>query len=448
MLSAGVKRELTWIIAFIWAVLFIGWLIECWIGPSIFFMVIYIARQLWSTHKFEKWIQGEENVIHPPVSGFWSEVSYQVSKKQRALEKHADLYLYKSEQFKAASMLLPSAIVSLDKDNHIEWFNEPSKKILGLRRMDIGRRVEGILRQPEFLSFLANERYDNSITLTLKQGRTYEIRLIQYFEDHKLLIAQDITQIYQLAQVRRDFVANASHELRTPLTVLHGYLELMQEMRDNPLWEKPLEQMHNQTIRMRSIIEDLLTLSSMEADAITASAECVWVPELLDKLQLEVERLSENRHQFVFEIDPNLAIEGYQEPLKSLFMNLLSNAVRYSPDGGTITAKWYRTDSGATFCVSDQGIGISAEHIPRLTERFYRVDKARSRVIGGTGLGLAIVKHVLEKHDSRLEVNSVYGHGSTFSCTFPTERIAEGCSQGSLPAKNRGKCLNKDEPKK
>jgi len=425
LLSAGVKRELTWIITFIWALWFIGWLIDCFIGPAIVFVVFYIGRQLWSTYKFEQWMKGEGEVNHPPVSGFWSEVSYQVSKKQRALEKHADLYLYKSEQFKAASMLIPSAIVSLDSENHIEWFNDPSKKILGLRRLDVGRRIEGILRQPEFLRYLQAELFENTIKLSLQHGRIYEIRVIEYFEDHKLIIAQDITELYQLAQIRRDFVANASHELRTPLTVLHGYLELMQEMADEPTWQQPLEHMHNQTVRMRTIIEDLLTLSTMEADSITAEIQSVDVPAILKRLQPEVAQLTDGRHQFEFEIDEDLKIQGYQEPLKSLFMNLLSNAVRYSPDGGKIVVKWQRTRKGASFSVKDQGIGVSAEHIPRLTERFYRVDKDRSRVTGGTGLGLAIVKHVLEKHDSRLQIKSNYGRGSTFSCTFPLNRISE-----------------------
>lgn len=421
MLSTGVKRELTWIIALIWVLSFLGWLINCFIGPLVAFVLIYIGRHLWSMNKFEKWMLGEQGVIHPPMSGLWSEVAYQVSKKQRALEKHADIYLYKSEQFKAASMLLPSAIVSLDDSHHIEWFNDPSKRILGLNRSDVGRRIEGILRQPDFLEYLKSNDYARTIKLSLSNSRVYEIKLIRYFEDNKLLIAQDITELYQLAQIRRDFVANASHELRTPLTVLHGYLELMQDMSDNPQWTIPLEHMHNQTVRMGSIIEDLLTLSSIEADAITAEEEWVDVPAILQRLQPEVEQLTDGRHQFVFEIG-EAKIRGYAEPLKSLFMNLLSNAVRYSPEGGEVRIVWKKTKDGCCFSVQDQGIGIQEEHIPRLTERFYRVDKDRSRVTGGTGLGLAIVKHVLEKHQSKLEVVSKYRKGSTFSCTFSTSR--------------------------
>lgn len=422
MLSAGVKRELTWIVTAIWVLAFIGWLIECLIGPVITFIVIYMVRHLWSINQFEQWMRGEVADLHPPMSGFWSEVSYLVSKKQRALEKHADLYLYKSEQFKAASMLLPSAIVSLDQEHHIEWFNASSESILGLTRADVGRRIEGILRQPDFLDYLKSNEYQRSIKLVLNKSRIYEIKLLSYFENHKLLIAQDITELYQLAQIRRDFVANASHELRTPLTVLHGYLELMQDMADNPQWAMPLEHMHNQTVRMGSIIEDLLTLSTMEADAITAEEDWVDVPAILQRLQPEAQQLSNGKHQFIFEIDEQTQVRGYAEPLKSLFMNLLSNAVRYSPDGGDIKVSWKRESQGCRFSVRDQGIGIQEEHIPRLTERFYRVDKDRSRVTGGTGLGLAIVKHVLEKHDAKLEVSSQYRKGSTFSCLFDKNR--------------------------
>ena len=424
MLSSGVKRELTWIITFIWVMALVGWLADAWLMPLLVFILVYIGRQLWSTYKFEKWMKGESKTDYPPVSGFWSEVSYQVSKKQRALEKHADIYLYKSEQFQAASMLIPSAIVSLDDLNHIEWFNDPSKDMLGVRRQDVGRRIEGIMRQPDFLEYLKSEDYQFSIQVKLNTSlnRTYDVRLIPYFENHKLLIAQDITELYQLAQIRRDFVANASHELRTPLTVLSGYVELMQDMSDEPSWKMPLQHMSEQSSRMKSIIEDLLTLSSLEADSITAQAVRVNVPQMLNMLKKDLERLSAGKHQLVFEIDPKLQLIGFQEPLKSLFGNLLSNALRYSPDGGRVLVKWQMDTQGARFSVADQGLGIAAEHIPRLTERFYRVDKDRSRVTGGTGLGLAIVKHVLEKHDSALEIQSQLGQGSEFSCRFTINR--------------------------
>lgn len=379
--------------------------------------------------KFEKWMSGGSHATFPPASGFWSELSYLVSKKQRALEKHADLHLYKSEQFKAASMQIPDAIVSLDQENYIEWFNMPSQSMLGLRRQDIGRKVEGIIRQPEFIEYLKLENYQDALILNTLQGkqRTFDIKIIPYFESHKLLVVRDITELYQLAQIRRDFIANASHELRTPLTVLKGYLELMQDMpgEQQLLWKTPLEHMENQSNRMQSIIEDLLTLSSMEADSITAEATIVDVPEILQNISVEARQLGSDAHHIVFEITPGLKLRGYTEPLKSVFMNLVANAVRYSPEGGNITIRWYLDKEGAHYEVKDQGLGIAAEHIPRLTERFYRVDKDRSRVTGGTGLGLSIVKHVLEQHGATLSVESVVGKGSVFRCDFPLDIVVQ-----------------------
>ena len=429
MLSSGVKRELTWIITSAWVVLFIAWLTNAWIICFVLYVLAYMGRQLWSMRKFEKWMSGGSQATFPPASGFWSELSYLVSKKQRALEKHADLHLYKSEQFKAASMQIPDAIVSMNYENYIEWFNTPSKSILGLHRQDIGRKVEGIIRQPEFLDYLKRADYQDSLVLNALQGkqRTFDVKIIPYFENHKLLVVRDITELYQLAQIRRDFIANASHELRTPLTVLKGYLELMQDVpgEHQVLWKTPLEHMENQSNRMQAIIEDLLTLSSMEADSITAEASLVDVPEILKNISVEAKQLGSDQHHIEFDITPGLKLQGYTEPLKSVFMNLVANAVRYSPEGGHITVRWYLDKEGAHYEVKDKGLGIAAEHIPRLTERFYRVDTDRSRVTGGTGLGLAIVKHVLEHHGATLNVESVIGKGSVFRCDFPLDLVVK-----------------------
>lgn len=427
MFSNGVIRELTWVITTLWAWLFVCWLTDLWIEGLLAYLVFYIVRQLWSIRKFEKWMEGGSFVSFPPASGFWSELSYLVSKKQRALETHADLQLYKSEQFKSASMLIPDAIVSLSADNHIDWFNASSEKIFELRRQDIGRKIEGLVRHPDFVQYLKNADYQDPVIVHDLQGtqRTYSLKVFPYFENHKLLIAKDITELYNLASIRRDFIANASHELRTPLTVLKGYLETMI---DTPgphqeMWRPALENMENQSDRMQAIIEDLLTLSKMESESLTFSEQGVNVPDLLASLKGEAEQLSHGRHAFQFNVVQGLYIKGQTEPLKSVFMNLVSNAVRYTPDGGHIKVSWYEDEAGAHFEVEDDGIGIAKEHIPRLTERFYRVDTARSRATGGTGLGLAIVKHILERHRSSLHVESLIGKGSTFRCDFPPEMV-------------------------
>lgn len=423
MFSNAVKRELTWVISAVWIFLFLGWISGYWLEILLLFTLFYIGRQLWSIRRFEKWIHGRKLGDFPPASGFWSELTYLVSKKQRALEKHADLYLYKSEQFKAASMLIPDAIVSLDERNNIEWFNAVSKTLMGIHRHDIGHKIESVLRQPEFLQYLKTADFSKSLTVnsSYKTSRTYEMQIIPYFENNKLLVVRDITELYQLAQIRRDFIANASHELRTPLTVLRGYLELMVDSpgEHQKQWQQPMEHMENQVQRMQAIIDDLLTLSTIEAESIIAEAELVDVPNMLEQLEVDASQLGTPEHNFDFQIDHHLKIQGYAEPLKSVFTNLISNAVRYSPEGGRIKVRWFKDKQSIVFEVEDSGLGIDREHIPRLTERFYRVDTDRSRVTGGTGLGLAIVKHVLERHGALLNVESVLGKGSTFRCEFP-----------------------------
>ena len=417
MLSNGVKRELTWLIGIVWLTVALSWITEAWTFWFVLLGCGYVVRHLWSMHRFEKWMQGDID-IHEPSSGLWSELCYLVSRKQRALEKHAELNFYRSEQFKAASMLLPAAVISVDKKNAIEWLNDQALDMLGLRAQDKGLRLEYVIRNPEFLSYYKANHYQKPLTVRLNNARVFEFKVIPYFETHKLLIASDITDLYNIASIRRDFVANASHELRTPLTVLHGYLELMQDMPHDDQWSMPLEHMNNQTVRMSAIIEDLLTLSAMESDSIDAEFGLVDVPSILNPLMVEAEQLLTENHTLKFEIDESLMISGFAEPLKSVFTNLVSNAVRYSPEGGEICVKWYKENEFAYFCVSDEGLGIAPKHLPRLTERFYRVDKDRSRVTGGTGLGLAIVKHVLEKHGSYLEIESTLGQGSTFCCKF------------------------------
>lgn len=429
MFSNGVLRELTWVIVTLWAMLFFCWLTGLWIESLIAYLLFYIGRMLWSMRKFEKWMEKGSKGSFPPASGFWSELSYLVSKKQRALETHADIQLYKSEQFKAASMLIPDAIVSLDQKNRIEWFNASSKNVLKLRRQDTGSSIETLIRFPEFIKYLKDYDVSNSlITHSLNGGaRVYNLEIFEYYENHKLLIIKDITDLYNLAQVRRDFIANASHELRTPLTVLKGYLEAMVDTpgAHQEMWLPALKNMEDQSSRMQLIIEDLLTLSKMESETLAMRDEVVPVPELLKKLQQDAEQLSQGQHRFEFSIEANLCILGFKEPLKSVFTNLVTNAVRYTPEGGLIKVTW-STDAnqGACFQVQDSGIGIEAEHIPRLTERFYRVDSARSRATGGTGLGLAIVKHILERHSSELQIESQVGKGSLFKCCFPARKVA------------------------
>lgn len=423
MLSNAIKSELSWLFSSFLIVFFFAWITGLWLASFSAYFIYYVFRHLLNMSRFERWMDRRSSTFSPPQSGFWEELSYLVNKKQRALEKHADLNLYKSEQFKAASMLIPDAIVSLDKRDNIEWFNPISKNMLAMRHQDIGCKIESVIRQPEFIQYLRRGQFDKALTLTAiqHQSRTFEVRIFSYFEDHKLIVVRDITELYQLAQIRRDFIANASHELRTPLTVLRGYLEVMIDTPGSHqnAWQVPLQHMETQAHRMQAIIEDLLALSTIESGSISRSKSLVLVANLLHQIEKDAKRLGRDNHHFSFDIDDELPLEGYEESLKSLFMNLVSNAVRYSPEGGEIKVRWFKQNQQAVFEVTDQGIGIAQEHIPRLTERFYRVDADRSRGTGGTGLGLAIVKHVLERHNGQLQIDSVVGKGSCFRCVFP-----------------------------
>jgi two-component system phosphate regulon sensor histidine kinase PhoR len=249
-----------------------------------------------------------------------------------------------------------------------------------------------------------------------------KIHVIPYADKQNLLLARDITQLHRLEQIRRHFVANASHELRTPLTVISGFVETMRDAKEDCLqhWQRPLLLIAQQTTQMCSIVDDLLLLSRLEAEPFINRVESVQVADMLQSICEEARILSgEQNHQITLEVADNLVIYGKSDELRSVFSNLLSNAVRYTPMNGSITVRWYKDDQGIHCQVSDTGEGIAPEHLPRLTERFYRVDVARSRNQGGTGLGLAIVKHVLIRHKGSLRIESVVGQGSSFYCDFP-----------------------------
>lgn len=396
---------------------------DAWLTALIAYLFFYILRQLFSMYRFEQWMKGSMRFSYPPSSGLWGELTYLVSRKQRSLEKHADLQFYKSEQFQAASMRIPDAIVSLNEQNQIEWFNASAKRLFRLKQSDVKRKIENLFRHPDFVTYLKAKNLDKPLILNALNGipRTFSLKLYPYYKTHKLLIVKDIHELYSLAQIRRDFVANASHELRTPLTVLNGYLEVMSDSDDMVRWAKPLAQMQHQSNRMQSIIDDLLTLSAMESETITGKEKLVMVPSILQDQHPDWVLMSGGHHQFKVDIDLELGIKGFEEPLKSVLMNLVSNAIRYTPEGNVLV-RWYADEKGLHFEVTDSGIGIAQEHLSRLTERFYRVDTARSRDTGGTGLGLAIVKHILERHHAKLTVKSQLGKGSTFRCDFPLNR--------------------------
>ncbi len=325
---------------------------------------------------------------------------------------------------RSAAGNLPDAVVLLDNEQHVRWFNHAAEDLLGLRRpQDRGADLHERLSNSDLAGWLQDGAREplNDIVAPGRPDRHLNVTLLPFGRRQRLLLARDISDLTRLEQVRRDFVANVSHELRTPLTVIHGYLELL-DPEDVPELAPVLGEMRAQSKRMGQIVEDLLTLSRLETQEHVTDERVAMAP-LLATLRKEAEALSQGRHKIVLESTAEADLLGSPKDLHSALSNLVSNAVRYTPAGGTITIRWQRSPQGATYSVSDTGFGIPASHLSRLTERFYRVSSSRSRDSGGTGLGLSIVKHVLNLHQARLQIESTPGQGSTFSCHFGRERL-------------------------
>ena len=381
----------------------------------------------------------------PPVGkGSWEPLFYGLHQMQlRHRRRRRDLAtLFK--RFRSGAETLPDALVMLTGDGHIFWCNGLAQQLLGFRwPEDNGQHILNLIRYPEFNDYLQAQSFQRPLTLHMNNQRYVEFRVMPYTDDQLLMVARDITQMRQLEGARRNFFANASHELRTPLTVLQGYLEMMSdETMDKAFRAKAIHTMQDQTQRMERLVKQLLMLSRIEAAPQGEVNENVDIPAILKRLQQSAAGLSQDRHEIVFRVNEQLRVRGNEEQLRSAMSNLIYNAVIHTPPGTRIEVSWQRTAAGAQFQVSDNGPGIAPEHIPRLTERFYRVDKARSRQTGGSGLGLAIVKHALSNHDARLDIFSEPGAGTRFYFTLPNRLIvpallAENGTTSKPPVEHR-----------
>jgi two-component system phosphate regulon sensor histidine kinase PhoR len=331
------------------------------------------------------------------------------------------------QHIEMATSALPDGVAILNAVNRIEWCNPLAEQHFGLSaQQDIMQDITYLVRQPEFVEYLHDANFNEPLVMTPARhdDLRLSIKLIPYGEGKRLLISRDITQFERIEKMRRDFVANVSHELRTPLTVINGFVENLQDMDnlDHTQISRALFLMAEQTQRMDHLVADLLTLSRLENDHSPVSEELVDVPALLTAIYQDGVSLSAGKHPINLDISCDKNLSGNYNELRSAFVNLLTNAVRYTPAGKEIVMRWTERDGQPIFSVQDSGIGIAAHHIPRLTERFYRVDRSRSRETGGTGLGLAIVKHIAIRHQAKLEVISTEGKGSTFSIVFPAKR--------------------------
>jgi two-component system phosphate regulon sensor histidine kinase PhoR len=387
--------------------------------------VAYHARHLGALFR---WLRRPELDALPEGSGVWEQVLAGLHRHLKGLSEEQAKLAEALERFRAAGRALPDGVVILDRENHMEWCNPTAESHFGIdARRDLGLAVTHFVRHPDFVAYMEKGEFGEPVTLRSPRGdAVLQLRLIEFGEERKLLSSRDITGEDRLDTMRRDFVANVSHELKTPVTVLSGFVETLGDASiemSEAQRKRYLGMMAEQAQRMQRLIEDLLTLSALESSAAPEQEQPVEIKPLAEQLAEEARALSGGRHKVVVRPGGDFRITGSAKELHSAFSNLVSNAVRYTPEGGSVTLFWALEGERGVFGVEDTGIGVEPRHVPRLTERFYRVDQGRSRETGGTGLGLAIVKHVLTRHQASLEVQSELGQGSVFRAVFPAQRV-------------------------
>ena len=373
-----------------------------------------------------RWASGPIEVPVPEGRGTWAlayAALYHRVRLRSARQRDLRLAL---DRFVSGARALPEGVVVLDADDRIEWANPRAEAHLGLDlKHDSGAPIVNLVRHPAFVQYLAVGDFSEPVIIqsTRESALTLSLQIVPFGVEEKLLMSRDITRLEAVARVRRDFIANVSHELKTPLTVLAGFIETLTDVEmDERQRQRCLALMREQANSMQRLVEDLLTLSALESEQLVNEGEFAVVPLLL-AVSSDAKALSGGRHEVTLTIRDAATMLGSREELASAFGNLVSNAVRYTPEGGRISLEWRVTEDGGEFTVADSGIGIASEHVPRLTERFYRVDRSRSRASGGTGLGLAIVKHVLIRHQGELIIASEEGRGSSFTVLLPLHRV-------------------------
>lgn len=406
----------------------IGWLfsaVGAGIATSLGIYVFYQLRQLYTLHN---WLTQPTHDKPLAGSGVWGELLNRLDRYQKVQQATQRRLRDTLSRIKDSSEAMRDSVIMLDRQGYIEWWNSAAEHMLGLNcRQGRRQHITRLLSDKRFVDYFNALDYREPLTLSspTDEQLILQCQITLYGNDERLLMARDITRLHRLEQVRRDFVANVSHELRTPLTVLTGYLELYQDMADTlpPRLGRGIMQMQKQTVRMQSLVNDLLMLSRLENNERSGNDTRINLTSMLEAVRRDAEALSDSQQRITLEINSPLDLMGCEQELHSAISNLAFNAVRYSGPGSHIVLRWRAFGNGACVEVEDDGEGIAAAHIPRLTERFYRIDKGRSTATGGTGLGLAIVKHVLLRHDAQLDIHSQLGQGATFRCVFPSKRL-------------------------
>jgi two-component system phosphate regulon sensor histidine kinase PhoR len=394
-------------------------------------VAITFALDMLPGYRLLSWLRGNQDQPAPKVPGLWGEIGHRFERALRLREREIRSEQGRLAQFLSAIDASPNGVILLDSNDQIEWFSSTASDHLVLTpQRDLKQRITNLVRNPAFVTFLHWGVFDEPLKMPNPRGQGVLLVYVRAYGDGlKLILTQDITERDRAEMMRRDFVANVSHEIRTPLTVLSGFIETMTELQLTEVERKRvMVLMAQQTGRMLSLVSDLLTLAQLEGSPRPAMDKWVPVARLFAQIESDARSLSAGRHQLKFEHDDaafeTAQIAGMESELQSAMANLMTNAIRYTPEGGRVSVSWQVLPDGqAEFAVIDTGPGIDREHIPRLTERFYRVDGSRSRETGGTGLGLSIVKHVAQRHGAELRIASEVGHGSTFSLVFPAGRL-------------------------
>ncbi len=391
----------------------------------------YLLWHLKQLLRLHAWLRERQPDDAPPEGyGLWGEVFDSIYHLQRRDQRVRGRLQAVIDRVQESTAALRDAVIMLDSEGNLEWWNRAAEQLLGLKTpQDSGQAITNLVRHPRLKEYFEAGQYQEALEIPspINDRQRLQLQITRYGNNEHLMFVRDVTRLHQLEQMRKDFVANVSHELRTPLTVISGYLEtLLDNVEEvNPRWLRALQQMQQQGSRMQNLLNDLLLLAKLEATDYPSDNQPVAMDLLLLSIRNDAQALSGSRnHRISLEADHQVRLKGSEAELRSAFSNLVFNAVKYSPEESEIRIRWWADEQGGHFSVADSGIGIEAKHLPRLTERFYRVDSSRASNTGGTGLGLAIVKHVLLRHRARLDITSVPGKGSTFTCHFPAQQLS------------------------
>lgn len=422
------RAELLFVLFILLMGVFLVKLTGSFVVPTVLCLSVYLLRHLFYINRLLSWLRFGKASHLPAGDGIWEEIYYLIFRIRKRNRHRKKLLLKMLERFRTSTAALPDATIVLGSRDQIEWFNEAAERLLGIRRGDIGQNIGNLLRSPKFTRYLRQGDYRNTVSILspVVDRIQLDVRIVPYGDDLRLLVAQDVTQLRFMERVRSDFIANVSHELRTPLTVLRGYVETLNDAGDRMPgnYQQMFVRMEEQTSRMQNLVEGLLSLTRLESVS-PGVHDPVDVPAMLESICADARLLDGHGPALSLILDTPDGLLGSDPELHSAFSNLIFNAVKYTPAPGEVTVHWFRdSNEKIRLDVSDTGPGIAPEHLPRLTERFYRVNQETGKNHTGSGLGLAIVKHVLSRHGSELEITSTLGQGSRFSCAFASSRIS------------------------